>query len=197
VNKRNLAVIDVETSGTSPLVHDLLSVAIVPVASRSSPLVVHVRHEDIVWTPFARANFEHFGADWERSSVHPIEAIAAIEEYLFSAFDEHPVIAVGHNVGFDLSFLKRVALQAKREAIANLSHRAVDTHSLLYVLYLQGRLPKDALTSDGAFHHFGIEIPSGLRHTALADAIATRTLFDCLLSELGSGSLIAAQARWR
>ena len=41
---------------------------------------------------------------------------------------------------------------------------------------VRGLVPDAALTSDGAFKHFGIRVDEPQRHTALGDAITTREL---------------------
>ena len=180
----NLVVIDVETSGPNPFVHDVLSIAIVPVNSQIEPLSLFVCCENTTWTEFSRSVFAKFREDWESNGVTPGVACDTIEDYLANTFSRKPVTPVGHNIGFDVAFLRKLAFLGGRSQLRWVSHRALDTHTMLYVLYLKGELPFDALKSDGAFSHFGVEIPTELRHTALGDALATRELLLRLLNEL-------------
>jgi DNA polymerase III epsilon subunit-like protein len=99
-----------------------------------------------------------------------------IERYLSSVFPGEAVTPVGHNVGFDVAFLRKLAFLGGRNEITAISHRALDTHTMLYLLHLKGRVPPSALSSDGAFEYFGIRVPDNERHTALGDALATREL---------------------
>src|SRR6267142_2412170 len=134
----SLVVIDIETSGLNPFMHEPLALGIVPVS--------------------------------------PTLALERASEYLRSLSTSGLATPVGHNVGFDVAFLRKLAFLAGKEEVAELSHRAIDTHTILYMLYLKGLLPREALSSDGAFRHFDVKPTNGDRHTALGDALATREL---------------------
>lgn len=178
LQNERLVVLDVETTGPNPGIHDVLSLALVPLDSRIAPLSIYVNPMGPTWTAYARRLFEQYRLDWEASAVRPEEAFERIDHYLVANYGAEPVTPVGHNIGFDLSFLQQLALKVRRpEGFRNLSHRAVDTHTLLYWLFLQGRIPREALSSDGAFRYFNIQVNEGQRHTALGDAEATRQLF--------------------
>lgn len=188
-------VIDVETSGVNPFRHALLSVGLAPLDPAIGHKAIYIRPSDIEWSDHARRLFENYAAEWQAHAVSPQEACRQIEDYLARSFPGKSVTAIGHNIGFDMAFLRQLAFLGGRDQLAGLSHRSVDTHTLLYVLVQQGRLPDDVLSSDGAFQHFNIDIPAAARHTALGDAIATRELvlklFE-LLRVTGDGG---AQAR--
>jgi DNA polymerase III epsilon subunit-like protein len=169
-------VIDIETSGVNPFRHDILSVGLVPIDPKIAPMVVYVRSDHIVWSDYARQIFDKYAVEWEAHAVSPHDACTKIEEYLTRAYPGRPATPIGHNIGFDLAFLRKLAFLGGREQLAGLSHRAVDTHTLLYVLVLKGKLPESVLSSDGAFRHFNIDVPEPIRHTAIGDAQATREL---------------------
>lgn len=182
-NLKDLVVIDVETSGVNPFRHEILSVGLVPMDIGLPTAVVHIRPDTIQWSEFARKNFEQFSAEWYAQAISPIKACEAIEEFLNRTFPGRSATPVGHNIGFDLGFLKKLAFLGDRDEIAGLSHRAIDTHTLLHLLFLQGKIPKQATSSDGAFDYFGIQIEKSRRHTALGDAMATRELFRLVLEK--------------
>lgn len=106
----NLVVVDVETSGVNPFRHQLLAVALSPHDDSLAPQVVYVRHEKIEWTPFALDNFGKFAVAWERFAMPPSLACEVIERYLRRISPDRPAVAVGHNIGFDLGFLRQLAL---------------------------------------------------------------------------------------
>lgn len=177
MQRNNLLVIDLETTGTNPFLHDVLSVGLVPLTQSGPPCVVYVRpSSEMQWSQFARANFERFSYTWNSNAVPPATACEIIENYVTEFSRGNMVTAIGHNVGFDVAFLRKLAFLAGKDELNTISHRALDTHTMLYLLFLKGRVPQSALSSDGAFQYFGIRVPEGTRHTALGDALATREL---------------------
>jgi DNA polymerase-3 subunit epsilon len=182
----DLIAVDVETTGPNPFVHDLLSLALVPIVGESEPLLVYVRPEQLKWSPFAFQNFQRFDHDWQTFAVSPPEALFKIENYLSRLLKGQPATLVGHNVGFDMGFLRKLAFLCGKTEIQGVSHRTLDTHTLLYLAWLQGKLPHTALTSDGAFQSLGIGPPAETRHTAQGDALATKTLFLRLVALLSA-----------
>jgi DNA polymerase III subunit epsilon len=188
VLEKPLIIIDLETTGTNPFRHDVLAVGLVPISLNLPTATVYVRHQQCVWTDFAREIFANYQAEWQANAVSATEACDRIEKYLADTFGGQEVTPVGHNIGFDLAFMKKLAFLGGRERVALLSHRAIDTHTLLYLMHLQGFLPDEAVTSDGAFRHFGIHVEERLRHTAVADAKATRELLLHLLSMISAST---------
>lgn len=188
---KELIVIDVETTGDNPFVHDVLSVALVPVIAPWEPLVVHVRQDEPRWSEFGRQNFKLFTQEWNQCAVTPKEAMKGINEYLDRHLSGLTATLVGHNVGFDLTFLRKLAGQGGCSGLDRVAHRTIDTHTLLYLCWLQGRIPDEARASEGAFAAFGIGVNKQERHTALADAMATKALFlrlvDMLSQPIGAG----------
>lgn len=181
--------VDVETTGPNPFIHEMLSVALVPFDEDQASLSVYIRHDAMNWTDYGRRNFLNFESEWLTRSVDPRNAACSISDYLAAIGGGKVFTLVGHNVGFDMSFLRKLAAASGTFDLPLISHRTIDTHTLLYALLLQGRVPAAALTSDGAFDYFGITIPSSDRHTALGDAKATRLLFLRLMDELTDPSI--------
>lgn len=180
-----LFVIDVETTGPNPVVHDPISIALVPLGNENrDPFVANVITPAPVWTDYATENFKKFRDEWATSKRPAEQVAAALETYLSERLAGGTATLIGHNVGFDMAFLRKLAALAGRTDIAGVSHRAIDTHTLLYLGWLTGKLPESVLPSDGAFEYFHISVPAGMRHTALHDALATRELFLRLLEVL-------------
>ena len=186
-------VIDVETTGPNQFVHDPLALAIVPLDESGSPFVAYVRTPKQEWSDYAAKNFRNFKAEWRKQAREPQGVVADLESYLQERIGPQKAILIGHNVGFDAAFLKKLAFYCGKDEIAGLSHRTLDTHTLLFAAWKEGKLPESALSSDGAFEHFGIEFPDGARHTALHDALATRALFQQILKLLSKDARAAAQ----
>jgi hypothetical protein len=142
------------------------------------PLSLYVRPDSVAWAPVARRYFEGYKSEWEIRSCSTSEAWARLVEYTKQLGPD--LMLVGHNVGFDVSFLKQLA-PGGALGDCGISHRSIDTHSLLRVLAWQAKIPEQACTSSGAFAHFGIDVPSEHRHTALGDATAAKELFSKII----------------
>jgi DNA polymerase III subunit epsilon len=154
----------------------------VPLVDGSPEHISYVRYQEIEWSDGAEASFAKYRREWSANALSPAVACDMLEGYLTTTFLGREVTPIGHNVGFDRAFLARLAFKGGKPSIRSLSHRAVDTHTILWLLHNQGRLPSTALTSSGAFEHFAIEVPEAVRHTALGDARATRQLVLRLLA---------------
>lgn len=178
-----LVVVDTETTGQNPFVHDVISVGLVGVASGVS-LEVNVNLPmDVVWTDYGLKNFERFRSLHSKSAISPANAILEIEEFISRNFGDETITFVGHNMAFDRFFLAKLAHRAGVSEIRRVSHRTIDTYSLLALLRMMGRIPADATTSSGAFKYFNVGVPVESRHTALGDAMATRSLFFKIVSK--------------
>lgn len=183
-----LLVIDTETGGVDPALHSLLSIGVVvwndgelgpecDVAVLEDPLVVTPRAMEI-----NQIDLAHHG----RIALSPKDAAARLLGFVREAFAlelerGEKVTLVGHNVGFDVAFLKRLFDMAGVAYESTFSHRMLDTASVLKFLALAGRAPADASSSDVAFAHFGVEIPVKARHSATGDARGTARLLTRLL----------------
>ena len=185
MNPSNLVAVDVETSGLNPFTHQLLAVGLCPFRNSVAPTTIYVRHNKIAWSPQASRFFERYQADWEREAVEPAKAIKRIEAFFANVSANRPAQLVGHNVAFDLGFLKQLASQGGKDELEGVSHRTLDTHTMLFLLNQLGLIPSAAMTSDGALKHFGVVVDDSKRHTALGDAIATRQLLQAIFELFG------------
>lgn len=187
-DSRTLVAVDVETTGPDPFVHQILAASLVPFDLTARPVTVYVRHESLNWTEQARQFFPKYRSEWQNSAVPPQEAAEVLADYLLRLSGPKELQFVGHNIGFDLSFLKGLW---RGEAIPRVSHRTIDTHTMLRVLAWMGRIPESACTSSGAFEFFRVAPDNRTRHTALGDALATRDLFLRLIDEFRNSQGVA------
>lgn len=179
--RARVVVIDTETGGLDPLRHSIMSVGLVDY-SGAHRLEVFVAEPEIVADPRSLA-VTGIDLDWLRAhGVRPDEACDRIEAWLDGLGLGRPLLAAGHNVAFDLAFMRRLYHLAGRRVPLDFCHRSLDTHTLLFTLASMGRVPATARSSDGAFAHFGVAPPAHLRHTALGDAVATRDLLERLFA---------------
>jgi DNA polymerase-3 subunit epsilon len=87
----------------------------------------------------------------------------------------------GHNVAFDVAFLKRLYRLAGVSYPDFYSHRLLDTASLGLFFILSGHLPSGVAKSDELFAYFQIPFDRDRRHSALGDARATAQLINAFL----------------
>ena len=177
----NYVIIDTEPGGLDPSKHSLISVGLVSACGAEMDEFI-VREPTLVADPRSMAIH---GISEETINEQGLTLTEAVDR--FEAFFEKmdgPVLLVGHNVSFDLSFIKRLYRLADRIQPRKISHRSLDTHTLLWSGIQLGIFPPTTNTSDGAFSHFDIEPPADTRHTARGDAIATQRLVDEIMRAL-------------
>ena len=183
-----LLVIDTETTGTNPFLHSMLSFAAVVWTDGEIGETVEVLIADYGNTVLDPEAMAINGIDIGRhrqSGLTAEYAVATINGFISRNFDldnEQQVSVAGHNVGFDIAFVKQLynAVGANYDSLY--SHRVLDTASVVTFLSLAGKLPLRGASSSSVFAYFGIGVPVGLRHTARGDAIATAQLLTRLLS---------------
>ena len=192
--RSRILVLDTETGGLNPDQHSLLSIGLVSWDQRHQR-ELFVAEPQLRFDPRSM-EVNGIDLDWiRREGLHPLRACEALEAFIDEIEAPRPFLIAGHNISFDLAFIRRLYRVAQRPLPSAFSHRSIDTHTLLWALAAVGRLPKEACSSDGAFRHFDVAPPQELRHTALGDAVATRALLERLLDELAmSGSAFSAAA---
>ena len=191
---KNLVVIDIETSGLNPHLHEVLAIALVPLSDDIAPLEVFIKYDKIAWQEYSYDLFEKYRSAWQDHSCPPKIALSLIEEYIKKSFEGKKITLVGHNVSFDTAFLRKLVYLASNKVESDyIAHRSIDTHTLLHTLVSVGAIPDTTLSSTGAFEYFDIPVSEKERHTALGDAIATKKLYnrlldmfqDCILAKEG------------
>lgn len=174
--------IDTETGGLDPGKHSLLSVGLVlwREAKIYDTKEIFINDGHLKATKEA-LEINRIDLDQHRkTAISPAEAIQQIIHFIKRNFDSSEKITLaGHNIGFDISFIRYLFESQRYKFGSYFSHRSIDTSSILYYLYLAGLLESRIVGSSEAFKHFGIEV-SG-RHTALGDSIATAELFTKLI----------------
>ena len=176
--------LDTETGGLNPFHHSILSIGLISGDGQHSD-EFFVREKDIVTDPRAMAVNRIDLNDVHTQGLSPAEACDRLEAFGAKVCPEGGVIA-GHNIAFDIAFLRRLYNLAGRSIPGLFCHRTLDTHTLLWALGMAGKIPSHIRSSDAAFQYFDIEPSEELRHTALGDAVATRKLLGCLMSLMDS-----------
>jgi DNA polymerase III subunit epsilon len=178
-----LLFIDTETGGLDPRKHSLLSLAMVIWEDNEIIDSQEILINDGILSVTKEA-LSINKIDIEKHKQSAISSSQAIEKMLLFIGKHFPgkgkITLAGHNVHFDADFLRAFFSANNRDFSKYFSHRIIDTSSILYYLYLAGKIKQKAISSDEAFALFDIKVEG--RHTALGDAIATAKLFTKLLS---------------
>ncbi len=174
--------IDTETGGLDPDNHSLLSVAMVVWENMeiidSQELLINDGKLNVTDEALAinKIDIEKH----KKLAISPSQAIEKIFLFIDKHFPRQRKITIaGHNVHFDISFLKVLFFRNKKDFSKFFSHRIIDTSSILHYLYLAGHINQRSISSDEAFELFEIKVEG--RHTALGDAVATAKLFSKLI----------------
>lgn len=196
-----LLILDTETGGIDPENHSLLSlgaivwddgklVAEFEVLIAEASLRVTERAMEINRIDLAAHRLR---------ALTPADAMVRFEKFVREHFHNElaggaKVALAGHNVGFDIGFLKRLCRDADVNFEAIFSHRSLDTAAVIRFLSLAGVLPLASAGSEEAFSYFGVPIAAGARHTALGDARATAILLSSLITAAVAGRVQHARA---
>jgi DNA polymerase III subunit epsilon len=174
--------VDTETGGLNPELHSLLSIgfAVWDKGEIVRQKELFINDGDLNVTQEA-ININKIDISYHSLiGIAPLQALIEIEDFLDLSFGiNEKIILCGHNIFFDVGFLKRFWSNQSKNFSQRFSHRYVDTASILYYLYATEKIPFEAISSQGAFDHFKIYVNK--RHSALSDALATAELFNKLL----------------
>jgi DNA polymerase III epsilon subunit-like protein len=177
--------IDTETGGIDPASHSLLSLALVVWKELEVRASIEILVNDGVLNITEKA-LEINGidlAEHKKKAVSPVLALQQFNQFLDIHFSkDEKIILGGHNINFDVNFLNAFLTRNDYNFQQRFSHRFVDTSSILFYLYLTGKIKRKLTASQDAFDYFGITVPG--RHTALGDAFATAQLFSKLINVL-------------
>ncbi len=174
--------LDTETGGINPSENSLLSIAFVVWQGFKiiDSIEILINDEKYNVTPEA-ININRINLDEHKKvALSPDNVIIAIDTFLNNHFKKDEKITLaGHNINFDVNFLMHFLKEYQYNNLIRFSYRNIDTATILYYLYLAGKIKQKTISSQEAFDLFGVNTDK--RHTALGDALATANLFTKLL----------------
>ncbi len=178
--------IDTETGGTDPQKHSLLSIGVV-VWDKDIGIISQkeffVKSEQYIVTREAQGINKFNIETHSKFAQEPKIVINELIAFLYNYFPENTAFpVVGHNIQFDINFLKEFFRQNGRSFNNYFSHRSIDTYSIFKALTLAGVINKNLNSSADAFNYFNIKVKK--RHSALSDCIATVELFEAMIGLL-------------
>jgi len=183
--------IDTETGGLDPNVNSILSLgaAVWEDGSIVDTINIWIAEPEIVADAKA-LQVNGIDIEWLKTNgVGPLTAVTTLEDFLRrnNMILTQPVTLGGHNVPFDVGFLKRLYRLAGKNYTRVFSHRVVCTQILAFALTLAGRLNLPSVSGDKVFEYFRCapERVNG-KHEALGDAVASGKAFTGIVEMLKS-----------
>lgn len=171
---QKIIVFDTETGGLDPLKHSLLQVGIM-VCENGKVLDkrrINIVHDTYHVTPKAMEINKIDLAT--HTGCTPEEAVDEIVEFVRAHFKK-PAQVLGHNVPFDVGFMKKLFQDAGVDYDSVFSYRLLDTSSFARVLEFSGVIERGGSLGQLA-ETFGIEFDKTALHDALVDCEVTYKL---------------------
>lgn len=189
-----ILVFDTETGGLDPAEHSLLTLGAVILGSDGSiistlSLVINEGAALSVTDQALKVN--GLTVEYIREKgMTPEEATRTLETWLTNNGLIRGITLAGHNVSFDIGFLKRLYRLAGRTFDKKFSYRSLCTQSIAMFLTFAGVANYTKTSLDALTSFYDIQIRQGGAtgtHDALEDAIATAKLLTCLAKETKNG----------
>jgi len=183
-------VIDCETGGLNPEEHSILSCAGVSLDINSGHIEevfnYFIKESSIVACKEALKNNKINLNYIVECGLEPAEAVKSITiavQREFGIGNQFPII--GHNVGFDISFLKRLFKISNqyRTFESVFKGRSIDTCSVFRFLQLTNQASNNSTSLTSMLNYAGITYNEKEKHTALGDAILTAKAFLALIKK--------------
>ena len=169
--------IDTETGGLNPDKHSILTIALAVYDGKNIIELkeIAIQQREYVVTAKALEINNINLVEHDKSAISTKDAVNEIIQFIKANFlEEKPVIA-GHNIEFDYKFIDKLFLSEREYLWKYVSHRKIDTCSLINYLMLTGKIQIESASLDSAIKYFNINTAS--RHTAKDDVIATIDLY--------------------
>ena len=189
-----LLVIDTETGGIDAETDSILTLAAVvwDDGKLGASIEIKIAEDPMYVTERAMKINRIDLAVHQRIALPPRLALAQLDQFLKENFIDETVsggiVLAGHNINFDIRFLRRLFSICGAKFDDRFSHRSLDTASVLRFLSLADLLPKTVLGSDEAFKWFDVMPLTSERHTAIGDARSTALMLSRLVRLIGNKS---------
>ena len=175
--------LDTETGGLDETIYSLLTIGLVVWDDKNNIDMkeIWISKEQYITDPKSMAINKINLNLLQEKGVSELDAIKCVENFCTKHFGNEKIILAGHNISFDVSFLKKLYRTYGYDFETRFSHKMIDTVSILKYLYLSGQITEELQSFDAMREYLGITMQDDKRHTALGDALATAQVFSKLL----------------
>ena len=178
-------VVDTETGGLNARENSILSIAGVVWEPKKSitPLFDFYICEEKINVGDKAMKINRIDLEDVKKGFKPLAAVQKIKKSLdqYFGYNRQPIMLVGHNINFDIAFIKRLYWFAKQDYYIDFRNRALDTASILEFMLISGKIEGSRATADVLFEATNTKIEEIDRHTAKGDAIATAKAIEALI----------------
>ena len=109
------------------------------------------------------------------------QIIKELTTFIKKNFGKEKPMLCGHNVNFDVGFIKALFERNFFDFESLFGYRILDTMSIMTFLFLQGKTETRLGRLDDAILYFNLDIPKEERHTALGDVLVTIKVLEKML----------------
>ena len=177
-----LLFIDTETGGVNEKENSLLSIALICWNNGVTvdKLEIYIKEDNYNVTERAM-DINGLDLSYVYANGHyPNDAIEIISNFIHRNFNDEKAVLCGHNVGFDIRFLKELYSKSNKNYDELISYRSLDTASIFRFLSIAGKFNGVEVNSlDDAIKYFNLSFDN--RHTAMGDIEKTVELFNNLI----------------
>lgn len=175
---------DVESGGLDDSKHSLLSLGFVVFMNNKiiDEMEIFIKkehyHVDKEAMVINKIDLEQL----KKNGIEEKEALIKIRNFIQLHFPNKRALLGGHNIYFDIAFLKKLYRENNENFSELFEHRTIDTCSIMKFLYFCGKLPKEIQSLTSASKYFNIKLNEKKRHGALYDAELTSKVFTKLIT---------------
>lgn len=189
---QKLLLIDTETGGLDPRIHSILSFAAVVIHDGAIEAFMYTLVNEGPSIISEDAALKVNGLTLEKiraEGAGPLEAVNTLEHMLSQNDMRRGIIFAGHNVAFDIGFMKRLyGLAGKQDVFEKrFSHRSLCTQSAALLLMHAGRINPagNSVSLQSLVDMWAIPLDREAGHDALNDARATAAVLKKELQMVG------------
>lgn len=188
--------LDTETSGTDPKLHQVLTVDAIAIAREGHQFAgFETFHAQVEIQPWAQLDSMALSINkidprtWTGDSEATV--VAKLIHWVRQVSGDGYQMVYGYNAGFDVDFLKAMFHRARQRWTDAFSYRTLDVMQLAMWARVQGRLalPDGNVRLGSVAGELGIDASGA--HDSAADCKITLDVMNCLLADGAQGSLFS------
>lgn len=177
-----LLFIDTETGGINEKENSLLSIALICWENKKilDKTEFFIKEKEYNVTEIAMKINQLDLEVVKKRGLEKQEVVEKINEFIKKNFNNEKAVLCGHNINFDIRFLKELYNKVGKDYEEFISYRSLDTASIFRFFSIAGKFNGKEINSlDDAIKYFNLSFDN--RHTAMGDIEKTVEVFNKLI----------------